>query len=213
MSNQKIVCIDGIIGVGKSTLIKSLKEMYNCFEEPVEQWTLLPNLYSNMKKYAGPFQFQVLFSQWDQQQTFKNIEGLIVVERSPETSLAIFAKLLKDSGSFEEDAFRVYRQFNQLLGRIPDHYIHLSCDVQSAWERIQRRDRFGEEKITFDYLCDLKVEYDRFFENHQRVTVINAMQPAIQVKYDTIAALSNLQAQHGLNQREEKELKSLLRTK
>ncbi len=57
-----IICIDGLIGAGKSTVTHRLKKnLYKCYEEPIDKWTLLPNLYNDMKKYATPFQFQVLF--------------------------------------------------------------------------------------------------------------------------------------------------------
>ena len=83
---QTIICIDGIIGAGKSSLIRKLKNNFTCFEEPVEKWSLLPDLYADMKRFAIPFQFQVLFSQYDQYMSFKNINDMIIVERCPQTS-------------------------------------------------------------------------------------------------------------------------------
>ena len=56
-----IVCIDGIIGAGKSTLIRKLKNKFTCFEEPIKKWSLLPKLHSDMERYVVPFQFQVYF--------------------------------------------------------------------------------------------------------------------------------------------------------
>ncbi len=46
-----IICIDGLIGAGKSTVTHRLKKnLYKCYEEPIDKWTLLPNLYNDMKK-------------------------------------------------------------------------------------------------------------------------------------------------------------------
>jgi len=185
----KVICIDGIIGAGKTTLIKSLNDTYTCFQEPIHQWTLLSNLYSDMKLYAEPFQYQVLFSQYDQYQSFKNVDGLVLIERSSETSLKVFTKLLKDQGLFSDEAYSVYEKFNGLIGCKPDFYIYLDLDVRSAWRRIQDRDRFEEQNITFDYLSDLKAEYDRFFIGHTNCLSVDALQPASQVKADVLKIL------------------------
>lgn len=190
--NNKCICIDGIIGAGKTTLIKSLKDTYTCFEEPVEQWTLLPKFYSDMKIYAEPFQFQVLFSQYTQYLSFKNIDNIVLVERSPETSLRIFTELLKEGGYFSENTFETYQHFVDLIGYKPDHYIYLDLDIYSAWERIQKRDRYEERNISFDYLLDLKIKYERFFAEKENVSVVNALQPTASVLHDVKNILNNL---------------------
>ena len=50
-----LICIDGIIGAGKSTLIRKLKNNFTCFEEPIEKCCLLPSMYSDMKRFVVPF--------------------------------------------------------------------------------------------------------------------------------------------------------------
>ncbi len=59
-----IICIDGLIGAGKSTVTHRLKKnLYKCYEEPIDKWTLLPNLYNDMKKYATSFSISsIIFS-------------------------------------------------------------------------------------------------------------------------------------------------------
>ncbi len=96
-----IICIDGLIGAGKSTVTHRLKKnLYKCYEEPIDKWTLLPNLYNDMKKYATPFQFQVLFSQYDQYLSFKDCKETIIVERCPWTSKNIFTSLMIENNLF-----------------------------------------------------------------------------------------------------------------
>ena len=56
--------IDGIIGAGKSTVLKLLRQNNICLEEPVADWgELLENFYEDINRYAYPFQLQVLLSQ------------------------------------------------------------------------------------------------------------------------------------------------------
>ncbi len=63
--------------------------------------TILPNLYNDMKKYATPFQFQVLFSQYDQYLSFKDCKETIIVERCPWTSKNIFTSLMIENNLFD----------------------------------------------------------------------------------------------------------------
>ena len=112
LASSLIICIDGIIGAGKSSLIRKLKNNFTCFEEPVQKWSLLLNLYSDMERYAIPFQFQVLFSQYDQYLLFKNINDLIIVERCPWTSKNVFAQMYIDNGLFDEASALTYHKLS-----------------------------------------------------------------------------------------------------
>ncbi len=57
-----IICIDGLIGAGKSTVTHRLKKnLYKCYEEPIDKWTLLPNLYNDMKNTQLLFNFKYYF--------------------------------------------------------------------------------------------------------------------------------------------------------
>ena len=106
---MSIICIDGIIGAGNSTLIRKLKNNFTCFEEPVEKWSLLPSLYSDMKRFVIPFQFQVSLSQYDQYMSFKNINDIIIVERCPRTSKNVFSQMYMDNGLFDLNLPQVFR--------------------------------------------------------------------------------------------------------
>lgn len=186
-----IVCIDGIIGCGKTTLIRSLKEKYTCFEEPIEKWTLLSSLYNDMDKFAEPFQFQVLFTQFEQSCVLKTLNK-VIIERCPETSLHVFTNLLKDNNYFTIEAFNLYKKFYNTMGFKPDYYIWLDIDVYDAWERIKNRDRFEEQNITLEYLNELKTGYERFFKDKNNVFKVNALQPSAKVKMDTLNIINKL---------------------
>lgn len=164
MASQQVVCIDGLIGAGKSTITRRLKKHYPCFEEPIEKWFLLPDLYRDMKTFATPFQFQVLLSQYEQFQSFKNIQGTLVVERCPWTSKNVFAQMLIDDKLFDETAIETFNNFYGRLAYDVDHFIFLKLDAEEAFERVKRRDRFAEQKLTFDYLEKLQVQYEQSFK-------------------------------------------------
>lgn len=145
-----IVCIDGIVGAGKSTLMEKLAKDYICYPEPLTEWTLLPLLYTNQQVYGPPFQFQVLLSQFKQLQTFPT-NGTILVERCPWTSRHIFAPLMLD-----DECLKTYDRFYQTLAYDVDCFIYLELDPYSAFNRLMEK---SDSKITLGYLCDLHKTY------------------------------------------------------
>ena len=171
---QVIICIDGIVGVGKSSLIRKLKNTFTCFEEPVEKWSLLPNLYADMERYAVPFQFQVLFSQYDQYISFKNINDSIIVERCPRTSKNVFAQMYIENGLFDEASALTYHKFFELLSYEVDYFIYLDIEPELALKRIKTRDRHGEDNITLAYLELLHGQYEKQLNQTRNVCRVNA---------------------------------------
>lgn len=151
-----VVCIDGLIGAGKSTLIKRLADSYKCFPEPVEEWTLLPFLYKNLTRYGPAFQFQVLLSQFNQKQSFWNTDGLILVERCPWTSRNVFAPLILD-----DETLRTYDKLYRTLGFEVDFFVYLDVDPIDAFDRIRNRSPV-DSLISLDYLRSL---YDSYASN------------------------------------------------
>jgi deoxyadenosine/deoxycytidine kinase len=186
-----VICIDGIIGAGKSTVTRRLKHLYKCYEEPVDKWTLLPKLYSNMKEYAAPFQFQVLFSQHDQYLSFKNIHDTVIVERCPWTSKNVFASMLIEDGFFDTDAIETYYSFHELLAYDVDHFIFLNIEAELAYERIKKRDRFAEQNISFTYLQNLKNQYEKSLKclEPSSVTYVNGSNSIEQVESEVKNAI------------------------
>jgi len=147
-----IICIDGIRGAGKSTLIRKLKNNFTCFEEPIEKWSLLPSLYSDMERFVVPFQFQVLLSQYDQYISFKNIDDINIVERCPWTSKNVSAQMYMDNGLFDRTSTLTYHKIFELLSYEVDYFIYLDVEPELALKRIKTRDRCGENNITLEYL-------------------------------------------------------------
>ncbi|QMS79388.1 hypothetical protein IIV6-T1_147 [Invertebrate iridescent virus 6] len=189
-----IICIDGIIGAGKSTVIHRLKKnLYKCYEEPIDKWTLLPNLYNDMKKYATPFQFQVLFSQYDQYLSFKDCKETVVVERCPWTSKNIFTSLMIENNLFDLSAIDIYNNLYERLSYQVDHFIYIKVDSEMAFERIKKRDRFAEQNISFDYLKSLENKYATSLAtlSPSTVTIIDGSNTIEEVEFDVKTAINN----------------------
>ncbi|GHV50380.1 hypothetical protein AGMMS49579_03870 [Spirochaetia bacterium] len=153
-----IVCIDGNIGSGKSTLIKSLKKSWTCFTEPIDKWSLLPFLYEDMLKYASVFHYQVLLSFWDQFNEFKNINDIVIIERCPWTVKNIFVEMIKHN-YMKPYMVEAFNDMYNILSYDIDYYIYLDVSTDVAMKRIISRDRFAERNIQRNYIEALHNQY------------------------------------------------------
>lgn len=154
-------CIEGNIGVGKTTLIKSITKDFPCFEEPVEEWTLLENFYENPKEFAFSFQFQILITQFNIfRKIFRNKDPLVFVERSHWSSKNVFIDLMKDGGiwsSEDEVSYdKLYRNINVNFKKI----FYLNLAPEKCLERIKKRSRKGEENVTLEFLQKIHNKYN-----------------------------------------------------
>jgi len=167
--------VDGIIGAGKSTVLKLLRKNNICLEEPVSDWgEMLENFYEDIHKYAYPFQLQVLLSQKKQYDPVRQSTDDIFIERSPETSRDVFFQMLKNDGFFNDKQIHVYLDTWRKISYKVDHHFLLYLPIEEAWGRIQKRDRKGEDRITLDYLLNLEKQYKRVYENNPNVTWISS---------------------------------------
>lgn len=167
-----IVCIDGLIGAGKSTLMERLSKDYKCFPEPVKEWSLLPFLYTDLATYGPIFQFQVLISQFIQKQSFPDDDSLILVERCPWTSRNIFAPLVLDY-----NVLSTYDKFYKSLSYEVNLFIYLDVDPETAFQRIRNRS-FVDNLISSYYLRRLYDSYKRnLLVGKSNVVVVNESSP------------------------------------
>jgi deoxyadenosine/deoxycytidine kinase len=176
MSNQikaLIISIEGNIGSGKSTLIDMMKNKwsdkhpnYIFLKEPVDIWenikdknddeNILQKFYKDSNKYA--FSFQMLAYMTFHQQLIKainesNENTIIFCERSMDSSKAIFAKMLYDSGAINNIEYQVLKMFYYQIKNIPiDIIAYIDSTVQTCYERIKYRARTGEHNIQIKYL-------------------------------------------------------------
>lgn len=162
----KIICIDGNIGCGKSTLVQKLAKSYLAFEEPVKKWSILKDFYENQEDYAFPFQLQILFSYHDIYKKIWNINDVVVIERSPYSSKNIFLKLLssKYPNSFTENKLEVYNEIYEKLKFKIDYFIYIKIEEPTElMTRIKNRNRLEEANIPYDYISELNGVYNSVY--------------------------------------------------
>ena len=141
-------------------------------QEPVSRWSnsdnqggletnvnLLSCFYADPDKYAFPFQIMAYTTQLDElYKSIKKQPSIVLTERSLESNREIFTKMFRDEGKIDSVHYQIYCENAQTCRALCPHtiatdaviYLRSSPDV--CVERIQKRGREGEERITLDYL-------------------------------------------------------------
>jgi len=175
--NTNIIGISGIIGVGKSTLSKTLGEElgFNIIKEPVETNEYLNNFYKNMSKYSFPMQVYLLNHRFKQHQQMVWSDNSSVQDRTIYEDV-IFAKMLRESNMMEELDFKTYIDlFNNMSNFLhrPDLILYLDVEPEEALRRVNKRSRGCESGLSVDYLYDLKKGYEDWLDDiKDRIPVI-----------------------------------------
>lgn len=188
--NETIV-IDAVVGAGKTSYMEMLSEEMKipCFQEPVQENSLLDKFYYDRKRYAFPLQIYFLNRRFEMLKQASESGEPSLMDRSIYGDM-IFAKMLYEKGDMEKDEFILYRD---LLTNMLDHVeapklmIYLKIDTDSAIERIKKRGRDYEQIVERDYWENLNKEYEDYFSNYtlSPLLVIEA------AKYDIVGNLKD----------------------
>ena len=163
LSNM-MIGVSGIIGVGKSTLVKQLGDIIDCdtFFEPVKHNLYLEKFYEDIKKYSFPMQVYLLNHRFLQHQQMVWSRKSCIQDRTIYEDV-IFAKMLKEDGLMDPLDFQTYVDLFQNMSNFlhrPDIIIYLDVEPEVAIERIKQRGRECESGITLEYLIKLKSGYE-----------------------------------------------------
>lgn len=185
-----IVSIDGNIGSGKSVTLEHLKEYYLSGEggnadgivfiqEPVKEWMdivdkdgvhILENLYKDLKRFAFRFQMMAYISRLKLLREAcrdPNVR-VIITERCVKTDRNVFAKMLYDDGSIEEDEYRIYNQwFDEFIQDVPvAGIVYVRASPEICVERITKRARPGEV-ISAEYINQCHTYHETWIESEK----------------------------------------------
>ena len=165
MGDNRYIVVEGVIGVGKTSLARMLSERLTArlMLEEVEENPFLKDFYRDRSRYAFQTQMHFLFSRYQQQRGLRQLElfserlvadylfqkdrifaGLNLSERE----LALYERLV---GWLELDVMR------------PDVVVYLQASPDTLLERIARRGRPYEKEMDRDYLRQLNEAYNHFF--------------------------------------------------
>lgn len=161
--NAVIVCVQGGIGCGKSSVLNELQQMgQTVVNEGIDnnKWSLWNKYKSDPLRYTFAFQMQVVFDLIDtiERSIEENNGGYIFVERSPDAAL-IFTKAAMINGYVDPEEYKMTeRIINEAKERLRNKYpsikfvdVLFECEIDIQMSRIHERSRSGEEEITKEY--------------------------------------------------------------
>lgn len=174
MKNLYYIAIEGVIGVGKTSLAKLLADSLSAklILEKFENNPFLEEFYREPERYAFQTQLFFLLERYKQQQDLKQVD--------------IFHKLLISDYMFEKDKLfanlnlgekelGLYEKIETLLEKqvpSPDLVIYLQSDINNLMDNISNRARPYEENISVEYLQSLRKIYNEFFFHYEKCPVL-----------------------------------------
>jgi deoxyguanosine kinase len=169
------IAIEGVIGVGKTTLARLLQPAFNSalLLEVFEENPFLSDFYGDRERYAFQTQIFFLLSRYHQQ---RRAVGDLLAEK---------ASLLSDY-TFEKDALfarinivgdeleMYYRVHDALAEKIirPNLILYLRASTDTLMARIAFRDRPYERNMDREYIHQLNLTYESFFSDQDQDSVV-----------------------------------------
>lgn len=171
---KRYVAVEGVIGVGKTTLVNKLAAKLSgrtVFEE-FEENPFLPHFYRDREAFAFSTQIFFLMSRFRQQDILA--QGDLFKKYTFSDYLfdkdRIFAVL-----TLESHELALYeRLFDVLRGQVPrpDLVIYLKADLDVVLDRIEARGRSYERGMDPEYIRALGEAYQRFFATYDECPVL-----------------------------------------
>jgi deoxyguanosine kinase len=159
------LAIEGVIGVGKTTLARLLQPSFGgeLLLEAFEENPFLSDFYADRKRYAFQTQIFFLLSRYRQQREAAPsalTRGNLIADYTFEKD-AIFARLNLD-GDELDTYFKLHEALAERIPR-PDLILFLRVDTEIAMRRIAMRDRTYERNMDQAYIADLNRAYESWY--------------------------------------------------
>jgi deoxyguanosine kinase len=159
------IAIEGVIGVGKTTLARMLAPELGgeALLEVFEENPFLSDFYADRARYA--FQTQIFFLLSRYRQQHQAVPDALL--RGPLFSDYTFAKdSLFAHLNLSGDELTVYEKLHTTLAEkipTPDLLVYLRADLDTLMARIAMRDRPYERSMDRSYIDSLRLAYEGFF--------------------------------------------------
>lgn len=169
--------LEGNMGAGKSTLLLLIKKYLPHFEvvtEPVTSWqdgnygqSLLGHFYQDTFRWAYTMETITLITRVKEhlKEQQENINKKIM-ERSIYSGYYCFAKNCYKQGNMSNVEWNAYNAWFEFLVQqkcnAPSGFIYLYTTPKVSFERMNKRNRLGEEIVPFSYLEELHIAHENF---------------------------------------------------
>jgi deoxyguanosine kinase len=174
VTRHPYIAIEGVIGVGKTTLVRMLSPEFGATPllEVFEENPFLSDFYTDRARYA--FQTQIFFLLSRYRQQHQAIPEALA--RGPLLSDYTFAKdSLFAHLNLTGDELTVYEKLHGALAEkipTPNLVVYLRADLQVLMARIASRDRPYERGMDRGYIESLRLAYEGFFAAYSQAPVL-----------------------------------------
>src|SRR5512143_2997159 len=160
------IAIEGVIGVGKTTLARLLAPAFSAdlLLEVFEENPFLSDFYADRQRYAFQTQIFFLLSRYHQQR--RAVPELLGAGKSLISDYTFAKDALFARINLKGDELAVYHKVHEALGEKiprPDLVVYLRADTPVLMQRIALRDRSYERNMEQDYIELLNRAYEEFF--------------------------------------------------
>ncbi|MBL8056337.1 MAG: deoxynucleoside kinase [Anaerolineales bacterium] len=159
------IAIEGVIGVGKTSLARLLQPVFNAglLLEVFEENPFLSDFYGDRARYALQTQLFFLLSRYRQQRDVPlqlEQHGAVIADYTFAKD-ALFARI-----NVQGDELELYRRLHDALAEKivrPQLLVYLRCPTDELMRRIAKRGRSYEANMERAYIHQLGEAYDEFF--------------------------------------------------
>ena len=170
MRNVYYIAVEGVIGVGKTSLCSLIGEQFSAkiVFEKFEGNPFLEDFYKDKERFAFQTQLYFLLSRYRQHQEMMQVELFhkLLVSDYMFVKDKIFANI-----NLSDKELTLYNSVVTLLERDipnPDLVIYLQSSTDRLMTNIKKRGRYYEDLITQEYIQELNDAYNDFFLRYDR---------------------------------------------
>lgn len=173
--------IEGVIGVGKTTLARLLQPRMeaNILLEVFEENPFLSNFYTDRARYAFQTQIFFLLSRYHQQN--RNVPQMLATGMPLISDYTFEKDALFASINLKGDELDMYYRVHEALAEKmtpPSLVVYLRASTDTLMQRITMRDRPYERNMEVAYIEELNQAYDDFYltggQHKSQVLVIDS---------------------------------------
>ncbi len=160
------IAIEGVIGVGKTTLARLLQPAFEAeaLLEVFEENPFLSDFYGDRARYAFQTQIFFLLSRYRQQNN--TVPHALTAGKSLIADYTFAKDALFAGINLKGDELEMYHKVHEALGEKipkPDLVVYLQATTDTLMSRIAFRDRPYERQMERSYIDELNTAYEEFF--------------------------------------------------
>jgi len=171
---NRYIVVEGVIGVGKTSLTKLLAERLNAkiLLEEVEENPFLKDFYADRPRYAFQTQMHFLFGRYQQQRELRQQD--LFKDKTVSDYLfqkdRVFANL-----NLSDKELALYEKvvgWLELEVTRPDVVVYLQANTDTLMERVAKRGRSFEKDMDRQYMQALNDAYNYFFFHYREAPLL-----------------------------------------